>query len=50
MNVIDLTHPISEGMTVYPGSESPILRNMTNIEVDGYREQKLTFSSHTGLM
>jgi len=48
MNVIDLTHPISEVMTVYPGSESPILRNLANIEVDGYREQKLTFSSHTG--
>ena len=35
MNVVDLSHPISETMPVYPGGETSILRNLTNRETCG---------------
>jgi kynurenine formamidase len=48
MKIIDLTHTISEFMTVYPGSEKPVLRNIATVKTNGYNEQSLTFFSHTG--
>ena len=45
MKIIDLTHVINPDITVFPGMEKPIFKE---IEIDGYREKKLTMYSHTG--
>jgi len=46
--IIDLSHTISESMTVYPGSEKPVIHNVASIEKHGYNEFGLTCSTHTG--
>ncbi len=46
--IIDLTHPISEGMPVYPGTEPPVLKTECTIEEIGFLEKKITLFSHTG--
>lgn len=48
MNVVDLSHEIEENMPVFPGTETPILAEANVIEVDGFREKKITMYSHTG--
>ena len=48
MNVIDLTHLIEEGMSVYPGTEPPILDLVSTIETEKFQETKLTLFSHMG--
>jgi len=48
MKIIDLTHPISQNMPVYPGTEPPIFEVGCSIEEDGFLEKKITFYSHTG--
>ena len=48
MDVIDLTHVITEDMPVYPGSEPPSLRPVALHGADGYRETRLSLHSHTG--
>lgn len=48
MKVIDLTHTISEGMPVYPGTEGPRIRQATTIEAEGFAEKLITMYSHTG--
>ncbi len=46
--IIDLTHPISEAMPVYPGTEPPVLKTECTIEEIGFLEKKITLFSHTG--
>lgn len=48
MKVIDLTHPIMQGMPLYPGTEPVALKTVADYETDGFRETQLTFTSHTG--
>lgn len=48
MKVIDLTHTITEGMPVFPGTEEPQLSTVAVCENDGYRETLLRLTSHTG--
>lgn len=48
MHLIDLTHPIAPGMTVYPGTEPPIIEEICTIAAHGFREKRLDFYSHTG--
>lgn len=48
MKVIDLTHTIKEGMTVYPGTDAPTLRPACTLEKDGFRETHLSMFSHVG--
>lgn len=45
---IDLTHTIMEEMPVYPGTEEPEMIKTYTIEVNGFRETKISFYSHTG--
>lgn len=45
---IDLTHPISPGMPVYPGTEPPVLAQGCTIDAHGFAEKKITMYSHTG--
>ena len=48
MKIIDLTHPLAEGMPVYPGTEPPEIKVATPIEQEGFEERLLTMFSHTG--
>lgn len=48
MKLIDLTHPIEEGMPVYPGTEEPVLKQANTIAIDGFAEKLITMVSHTG--
>ena len=48
MNLIDLTHPISEDMPVYPGTEPPVIVTGCTVAEDGFFEKKITLFSHTG--
>ncbi len=48
MNLIDLSHPLKEGMPVYPGTEAPSFQEANTIEKDGFREKLICMYSHTG--
>ncbi len=46
--IIDLSHTISEDMTIYPGSEKPSLLNIATIIENGFNELEINISTHTG--
>jgi len=48
MTIFDLTHTISENMSVYPGTESPTLTIPYTVEKNGFKETLLHMFSHTG--
>ena len=48
MKIIDLSHPISPGMPVYPGTEPPVFVTGASIAKAGFLEKKITLFSHTG--
>jgi kynurenine formamidase len=48
MKIVDLTHPITPNMPVYPGTEPPIITTGCSIDEIGFLEKKITFYSHTG--
>lgn len=48
MQFVDLTHYLDGGTPVYPGDDAPAFEDMFTLERDGFREKKLTISSHAG--
>ncbi|HDP94018.1 MAG TPA: cyclase family protein [Candidatus Aminicenantes bacterium] len=48
MTIIDLTHPLEAGMPVYPGTPPVRIAPLATIEAEGFRETRLSFTSHTG--
>ncbi len=48
MKVIDLTHPITPDMPVYPGTEKPVFSPANSYEKDGFKETKISMFTHTG--
>lgn len=48
MKIIDLTHPITENMPMYPGTAAPSLQIAYNCEQYGFMETLITMYSHTG--
>lgn len=48
MRVIDLGHPITNDMTVYPGDAKTEVTPAATIEKDGYRTTDIKMTSHTG--
>ena len=48
MKVIDLTHTVSEGMPVYPGTKPPEFVSANDYESDGFKETLLQIYTHTG--
>lgn len=48
MNIIDLTHPFSENMTLFPGTPKPVFKQKSTYEENGYREKQITITSHIG--
>lgn len=45
---LDLTHPLTTQMPIYPGSPKPTFKELATIEANGYREKLIILSSHTG--
>ncbi len=48
MKPVDLTHPITPNMPVYPGTEPPVFTSGLSIDEVGFLERKITLYSHTG--
>lgn len=48
MQIIDLSHPISRDMPVYPGTLPPAFSRGSTFNEDGFLEQKITMVTHTG--
>lgn len=48
MQFFDLSHPVRPGMPVYPGSPGPVFSSLFSLEEQGFCEQLLSLSSHTG--
>lgn len=48
MKILDLTHPIHNGMPVYPGKNPVRVEIAATINKDGYREKHLSIDGHTG--
>ncbi len=48
MKIVDLSHTIIPGMPCYPGTPGPVFQHLYSVAEDGFAEQLLTFSSHTG--
>lgn len=48
MPIIDLSHPITPAMPVYPGDPAPCVSPVTSIADTGYVTRQLTLGSHTG--
>ena len=48
VTIIDLTHPISEGMPVYPGTLPPTIKQANTVANDGYAEKLVSIYTHTG--
>jgi len=48
MKVIDLSHLLTNGMPVYPGTPPVVLQSMTSVASDGFNELQLQFTTHIG--
>ena len=48
MQIIDLSHEISEQMTVFGGMEKPEITQKYTVEKDGFKLHELKINSHTG--
>lgn len=48
MRVIDLTHIITPGMPLYPGTKPPESTTLCTVEKNGFTEKRISISSHTG--
>lgn len=48
MRIVDLTHPISPDMPLWPGTPEPSLSDLSTVGRDGFGERWLQLSSHTG--
>lgn len=46
--VVDLTHPLTPQMPLYPDTPPPRFDALNTFSADGFREQAFTMSSHTG--
>ncbi len=48
MQIIDLSHPISHDMPLWPGTPAPEFSDLCTIRRDGFGERWIQLSSHTG--
>jgi arylformamidase len=46
--IVDLTHYLKNGMTVYPGTLEPEFKQLNTINTDGFAELSLFMCTHTG--
>ncbi len=48
MQIVDLSHPISAAMPVYPGTAQVSIVTTAAIDGNGFEEHQIVFSTHTG--
>jgi kynurenine formamidase len=48
IEVVDLSHSIGPAMPVWPGTPGPEFLKLSSVADDGYAEQSIRMSSHTG--
>ena len=48
MRIVDLTHPLADGMPVFPGLPEPSFRPIANVREDGYAMTDLHLLNHIG--
>lgn len=48
MQAVDLSHPVTTGMQVFPGDPEVHLRNAASVVEDGFQVAELHLGSHTG--
>jgi kynurenine formamidase len=48
MSVTDLSHLVTNGMPVYPGTPPAILKPFASVKEDGFNELNLSLTTHTG--
>lgn len=48
MRIVDLTHPMMNGMPVMDGIAPPVFRDLARVETDGYAMSEYVFVNHTG--
>ncbi|HHE31536.1 MAG TPA: cyclase family protein [Chlorobaculum parvum] len=48
MRIVDLSHPVSPAMPLWPGTPEPSFSALSTIRRDGFGERWLQLSSHTG--
>lgn len=46
--IIDLTHPLKNNITYYPGTLEPVFEKYFTIEKDGFAEVKISMLTHNG--
>ncbi|MCP5111152.1 MAG: cyclase family protein, partial [bacterium] len=46
--LIDLTHPLTHGMPVFPGDPPPVIEPLATLPEDGFHTTRLDLCSHTG--
>jgi kynurenine formamidase len=46
--LVDLSHTLTSAVSVYPGSDKPVINNIALLDKDGYREKQLVLSTHHG--
>ena len=46
--LIDLTHPLTHGMPVFPGDPPPVIEPLSTLAGDGFHTTRLDLCSHTG--
>jgi arylformamidase len=47
-DIIDLSHTLASAISVYPGSEKPVINTVAFLEHHGFREKQLILSTHHG--
>ena len=48
MTILDLTHPLTADMPVYPGAGQPVIHQAAIVARNGWAEKHITLSSHHG--
>ena len=48
MKIIDLTHTVTNDMTIFPGGEQPDNHVISTVAVNGWKETRLHINSHNG--
>ena len=48
MKIIDLTHTVTNDMTIFPGGEQPDNHVISTVAVNGWKETRLHMNSHNG--
>ncbi len=46
--ILDLSHPIAPGMSLFPGTPGPGISPISGLAADGYLEHSLLLTTHTG--